>query len=68
MLPATDAVASVERRLQVSSTEDAVAFVHQVNKNRALQERVDAMKPRDWVSFFALAAELGYEVDLKAFY
>jgi hypothetical protein len=52
----------------VSSTDDAVAFVHKVNKNRALQARVGALRPRDWASFFTLAAELGYEVDLETFY
>ena len=56
------------RGLRVSNTKDAVAFVHQVNKKRALQERVGALKPRDWASFFALAAELGYDVDLETFY
>jgi len=52
----------------VSSIEDAVAFLHKVNKDRALQERVGALKPREWASFFALAGELGYEIDLEAFY
>ena len=52
----------------MSSTEDAVAFVHKLNKDRALQARAGALRPRDWASFFALAAELGYDVDLEAFY
>lgn len=52
----------------MSSIEDAVAFVHKVNKDRVLQARVGALRPRDWASFFALAAELGYEVDQETLY
>ena len=52
----------------MSSIHDAVAFVHRINKDRAVQERVNALKPRDWTAFFALAEELGYTVDLEAFY
>ena len=68
MLPATGAVAIMETRLQVNNTEDAVAFVHKVNRDRAIQEQVSALKPRDWANFFALAAELGYEIDLETLY
>ena len=50
----------------MSSNADAVAFVHKINKDSFLQERVNALKPRDWPSFFAMAAEIGYDLDLEA--
>jgi hypothetical protein len=52
----------------VANTQDAIDFVHRVNRDRTVQERVSALKPRDWTGFFALAEELGYAVDLEAFY
>ena len=52
----------------MTSSDDANAFIHRINKDRAVQERVSALKPRDWSGFFALAGELGYAVDLEAFY
>jgi hypothetical protein len=52
----------------VASTKDAVAFVHRINKDRAVQKGISALKPRDWASFFLLAEELGYAVDLETFY
>lgn len=52
----------------MSSTEHAIAFIHKVNKDRVLQDRVNELEPRDWASFFALAAELGYDLDLEAFH
>jgi hypothetical protein len=52
----------------MGSTADAVAFVHQVNQDRAIQEAISELQPRDWAGFFALAAELGYELDLGTFF
>lgn len=52
----------------MANSDDAIAFIHRVNKDRAVQERVSALKPRDWAGFFDLAKELGYAVDLEAFY
>jgi hypothetical protein len=52
----------------VANTKDAIAFIHRINKDRALQERISILKPRDWASFFALAEEMGYTVDPEAFY
>jgi hypothetical protein len=52
----------------MTSIQDAIALVHRVNKDRALQERINTLQPRDWASFFALAAELGYDVDHEAFH
>jgi hypothetical protein len=52
----------------MASSQDAIAFIHRINKDRAVQVRVRALKARDWASFFALAAELGYALDLEAFY
>jgi hypothetical protein len=39
-----------------------------VNKDRAVQQQVAALKPRDWAGLFALAEELGYAVDRDSFY
>jgi hypothetical protein len=52
----------------MGSTADAIAFVHRANKDRDLQEAIDTLHPRDWSSFFALAADLGYDLDLESFY
>ena len=51
----------------MGNTKDAIAFIHKVNKDRGLQERVTELQPRAWASFFALAAEAGYDLDLEAF-
>ena len=68
MLPGVQASAKVKWRVDVSSTEDVVAFIHKINKDRDLQVRVNALKPRDWRGFFALAAEMGYELDVGTFH
>jgi hypothetical protein len=59
---------SLKRRLPMASARDAITLVHRINKDRAIQQRLSALKPRDWASFFALAAELGYDVNHEAFH
>ena len=49
-------------------TTDAIAFVHTANKDRDLQEALDRLRPRDWTSLFALAADYGYDLDLESFF
>jgi hypothetical protein len=57
-----------EETIAMGSTADAIAFVHQVNKDPAIQEAINALRPRHWSGFFALAATLGYDLDLESFY
>jgi hypothetical protein len=52
----------------MGSITDAIAFVHRANKDRSLQETIDALHPRDWAGLFALAADCGYDVDLESFF
>ena len=52
----------------MSSSEDAIALVHKVNRDQVLQESVAALRPRDWPRFVALAACWGYDIDLESFY
>ena len=68
MLPEAEASVEVKWRVAVSSTKDVIAFIHKINKDRDLQVRVNALKPRDWSGFFALAAEMGYDLDLETFH
>lgn len=52
----------------MGSTADAVAFVHRVNKDPAIQKAVNALRPGDWSNIIALAADLGYDLDLESSY
>ena len=52
----------------MSCTTDAIAFVHTANKDRDLQEALDRLRPREWASLFALAADYGYDLDLESFF
>lgn len=67
MLQSANAGSNIYRSSPVSNN-GAIAFVQKVNKDTSTQQRIDTLRPRDWGGFFAIAAELGYDLDLETFH
>ncbi len=51
----------------MAGREEAILFIHRINKEKPLQEKVAGLKKGEWDAFFAIAREIGLELGREGF-